>query len=150
MNVYLFNKEECEKLIARINCLHPDSKALWDKMTVSQMLLHSQKPMQIAFGEATIKRNIFGMLFGRIAKKTLVNDSPFSKNLPTAPSFVVRDEPDFYAERDKLIALIRRFHTGGPGALSKKPHGFFGPMSTMDWAKSNWKHLDHHLRQFGV
>lgn len=150
MSQYLFNKEECEKLIDRVNRLTPESKAVWGRMTVAQMLLHSQKPLQIAFGEAKIKRNLFGILFGRIAKKTLVNDSPFSKNLPTAPSFVVKDQPDFNAEREKLIALIRRFYTSGPEALSKEPHGFFGPMSTMDWAKSNWKHLDHHLRQFGV
>ena len=147
---FLFDQSECDAMIARINKLSPESKALWGKMSVSQMLLHSQKPLRIAFGEENIKRNLFGILFGRIAKKTLVNDSPFGKNLPTAPSFVVKNQPDFATEKEKLIALIRRFQEGGPSVLSKKPHGFFGPMSEMDWSKSNWKHLDHHLRQFGV
>ncbi|HEX5001287.1 MAG TPA: DUF1569 domain-containing protein [Bacteroidia bacterium] len=147
---YLFDKAEAEKFIARINTLHPASKSHWGKMSPSQMFFHCQKPLQVAFGEHTMKRSLIGMLFGKLAKKKLVDDKPFGKNLPTAPSFIVRHQPEFEEEKQKLITLIRRFSEGGPEKLSQQPHPFFGPMSTMEWSKSLWKHLDHHLRQFGA
>jgi hypothetical protein len=147
---YLFDQSECDAMIARINKLTPDSNAVWGKMTVSQALTHMQKPLQVALGELEIPKSIMGMLFGKMAKKTLVNDKPFSKNLPTAPVFVVKNVPDFEKEKEKLIALIKKFQAAGPGGVTKKPHGFFGPMTEMEYSKSNWKHLDHHLRQFGV
>ncbi len=34
--------------------------------------------------------------------------------------------------------------------LSKDPHPFFGNLNSEEWDTLNWKHLDHHLRQFGV
>ncbi len=147
---FLFNEKESERVISRINHLTPDSRANWGKMSVSQMLAHCQEPLKLALGKATFKRNIFGILFGKLAKKTVVNDQPFRRNLPTAPSFIVKDHRSFEVEKSKLIELIQLFTTGGVAGLTKDPHPFFGPLTTEEWNKSQWKHLDHHLNQFGV
>lgn len=91
-----------------------------------------------------------GFLFGRIAKKKLVGDKPYARNLPTSPSFVVKDDKNFDDEKAKLINIIERFTAGGPDGLIKTPHPFFGPLTVEEWDKCQWKHLDHHLQQFGV
>jgi LPS sulfotransferase NodH len=46
--------------------------------------------------------------------------------------------------------LIDRFASGGPAGCAQHPHSFFGPLTPAEWAELNYKHLDHHLRQFGV
>lgn len=147
---YLFDDQKSSSIISRINQLSPQSKALWGKMNVSQMLAHCQQPLQVALGETMLKRNLFGFLFGKMAKKTVVSDKPYKRGLPTAPSFIVKDERNFESEKQKLVQLITRFSSGGPAVLTKDPHPFFGKMTVEEWDKSQWKHLDHHLQQFGV
>jgi len=146
----LFNEKESSAIISRINRLTPDSRSNWGKMNVSQMLAHCQEPLQIALGKKNLKRNLFGILFGRIAKKKLVSDQPYKHSLPTAPSFIVKDERSFEIEKTKLLQLVEEFTKGGEAGLTKEPHGFFGPLTNEEWDKSQWKHLDHHLQQFGV
>ena len=147
---YLFNNQVADNLIARINRLSPGSKPLWGKMTVTQMLAHCQVPMQVALGERKLKRHLLGVLFGPLAKKTVISDKPFKRGLPTDPSFVVKVTGDFDQEKAKLIALIQKFNTGKEGALTRDPHPFFGRLTAQEWNKSQWKHIEHHLQQFGV
>lgn len=134
-------------LIARINRLHPGSKALWGKMNVEQMMAHCQQQLRVAIGDLKLKQSLIGILFGRLARKKLLEDKPFSKNLPTAPQFIVKSTPEFESAKNNLIGLITRFDEN---TITKEPHPFFGKMSEKDWSEGTWKHLDHHLRQFGV
>lgn len=136
--------------IARIQQLRPDSTALWGKMTVDQVVLHMQVPIQVAFGEVKLKRGLIGLLFGGMAKKQLLKPEPFKHNQPTHPRFRVNIHPDFEAERQKLITLVKRFAVEGPNVLTKEAHPLFGEMTVEEWDTLQWKHLDHHLRQFGV
>lgn len=78
------------------------------------------------------------------------NDQPMRRNSPTAPDLVIRDERDLGAERERLNGLIDRFAAGGPAGCTTHPHTFFGPMTPQEWATLMYKHLDHHLRQFGA
>ena len=146
----IFNKNDNEELIKRIDQLSVDSRPLWGKMNVAQMLAHCQQPIRVAFGLSEPTRTLFGRLFGNIAKKKLLSDRPWRKNLPTDRTFIIADSRDFEKEKENLKNLVRKFHDDGPGALSKRPHPFFGNMSTEDWDRMSWKHLDHHLQQFGV
>jgi hypothetical protein len=146
----LFDPPVTEEMVARINSLKPDSKALWGKMSVSQMLAHMQPPLRVALGEETLKKGLMGLLFGRIAKKQLVNENPFKKNLPTAPSFVVKDQRNFEEEKNKVIDLLRRFSRTSRQELDSRVHPFFGKLNADEWNILHWKHIDHHLRQFGA
>ncbi|HCN83736.1 MAG TPA: hypothetical protein DIT07_08950 [Sphingobacteriaceae bacterium] len=116
-------------------------------MSVAQMATHCQRPLQVAYGELNLKRGLVGLLFGGFAKKSLMKDQPFDKGLPTHPRFVVKDDRNFQQEKDTLLALVSRF---SPDVLTKDPHPFFGKMTQEEWDTLQWKHLDHHLRQFGV
>ena len=147
----LFNAIDNNEIINRIEKLTPSSKAEWGKMTVSQVLEHCQQPLKVAFNELKLKRSLVGILFGKMAKKQLtVNDDPFKKNLPTAKQFIIKDQPDFNKAKAKLISLVKMFAEKGPEGISKHPHPFFGHMTVHEWNKLMFKHLDHHLRQFGV
>lgn len=146
----LFDPEESYALIARLRALQPDMAPLWGKMTPAQSLAHCQVGLRIALGELSWKRTLLGRLFGGLVKRTVVAPRPFARNMPTDPRFLVRDPRELDPERDALIALIQRFTAGGPAGLRQDPHPFFGPMTPMEWDTLQWKHLDHHLRQYGV
>jgi len=146
----LFEPSVTGEMLDRINHLTPDTKPLWGKMTVSQMLAHMQPPLKVALGEATLKKGLMGFLFGKIAKKQLVTETPFKRNLPTAPAFVIKTEKNFQEEKDKLIELVKKFQKASADELNTRVHPFFGKLTAEEWNMLQWKHLDHHLRQFGV
>jgi len=145
----LFNTEENNLKKERINKLTPHSQPLWGKMNVSQMLAHMQAPMLVSFGELKLKGGLMGFLFGKMAKKQMLMDKPFKKSMPTMKEFKVA-EKDFETEKNTLLSYIDRFVTEGPKIITKLPHPFFGKLTLEEWDILQWKHLDHHLRQFGV
>ena len=49
-----------------------------------------------------------------------------------------------------FIATVETFAAEGPACWSRHPHPFFGPLKPQQWAILMYKHLDHHLRQFGA
>ena len=146
----LFNKTDNEAVIARIENLTSDSIPIWGKLNVAQMLKHTEIGIKIAFGEVKLKRNLLGILFGKMAKKKLMAEEPFGKNLPTDKTFMKFDDPQFEEAKSSLINSIRQFADKGETVITKETHPFFGELTTAEWDKLNWKHLDHHLRQFGV
>lgn len=146
----LFDPPVTGEIIDRINQLTPETKGLWGKMTVSQMLAHLQPALKVALGEQTLKKGLIGFLFGRMAKRQMITEAPFKKNLPTAPSFIIKNERNFDDEKSKLIDLVQRFSKESKQALEARIHPFFGKLSAEEWNILHWKHLDHHLRQFGV
>ena len=146
----LFDPIDNLEIIKRINNLNEKMTPEWGSMTVSQMLWHAQRPLQVAHGELKIKRGLIGLLFGKLAKKKVMGEKPLEKNLPTVPSFRNKEEPPFEKSKEDLIAIVRRFSEKGPEAIIKGPHPFFGNLTIQEWDILQWKHLDHHLRQFGV
>ena len=146
----LFNTYDNREVIDRINKLTPGTKQLWGKMSVAQMLAHAQAPLKVAYGELKLKRGLLGMLFGGFAKKSLLKPEPFKKHLPTAPDFIVRNNREFDEEKTNLIMLVEIFEKNGPAGLTKESHPFFGKLTIEEWDRLQLKHLDHHLRQFGV
>jgi hypothetical protein len=146
----IFEVQSRAALVARVRRLGPASQRQWGKMDVAQMLAHCQCPLRVALGETLLERNWIGVLFGGLAKRQLLAPKPFGKNLPTAPQFKVVDARVFEKERDTLLDLLERLGAGGPAALTQKPHPFFGALTVTQWDALQWKHLDHHLRQFGA
>lgn len=145
----LFDDQNAGAILARLNRLHASSRPLWGKMNVSQMLAHCAIALETPFGPDR-RQNLLGKLFGKMAKKQSLSPTPFRKNTPTDPSFVVKQSSDFEKEKARLEANIKRFVRGGPDAVTCKKHPFFGDFSANDWALLMHKHLDHHFTQFGV
>ena len=61
--------------------------------------------------------------------------------------FYLTSEREFEKEKAAAIEMIRRFNNEN---IINTPHPFFGKLTNEQWGKANWKHIDHHLQQFGV
>jgi hypothetical protein len=146
----LFEEEALDELIARMETLTPASKGLWGKMTVAQAMAHCQVPMEMALGERNPKRMMIGRILGPIFKGQFLGEKPLNKNSPTDPTFIVADDRELDVERDRLETLLRRFQVTGADGCTKTPHSFFGPLTPEQWARIMYRHVDHHLQQFGA
>jgi hypothetical protein len=104
----------------------------------------------VGLGEKQLKQSLVGKLFGRMAKKQMLKEGFFKKNLPTDASFVVKDARDFEKEKQLLKIFVQRFAEADTTAMVQRRHSFFGKMTRDEWGVLTWKHLDHHLRQFGA
>jgi hypothetical protein len=148
----VFDAAVANEVKTRLEELTPQSERVWGKMTAAQMLAHCSGSMQWALGEVVPERGALpARLIGRLIKPMVVrNDDPMRKNSPSANSLIVADDRDLGKERARLIGLIDRFAAGGVAGCTTNPHSFFGKMTPEEWATLMYKHLDHHLRQFGV
>lgn len=144
----IFDKTDNAIIINRINKLTTESKAEWGKMAVDQMLEHTNAAVIVAFGEKEVKVNPLIKLVGKMLKKKVFN-SEFKKNSPTAKEFVFTAQYDFEQSKKELIKNFSRFTTGVE-SIKINDHPFWGNMTPEDWNKLMWKHVDHHLKQFGV
>jgi hypothetical protein len=145
----IFNQTDNQEIIARIQALTPQSQALWGKMSVDQMLKHCNDAAIVAFNEKDIKVNFIFKIMGSLMRKSILNAPEFSKNSPTAKEFMYAENFDFNTVQKELIANFSRFQEGEK-AITCTKHPFWGNMTSEYWNKLMWKHLDHHLRQFGV
>jgi Protein of unknown function (DUF1569) len=142
-----------EEIKQRIMRLHPESERRWGNMTLAQTLAHCTSGMQMATGVINPRRapfpaNVIGLLI-----KPLVfgDDKPMRRNSPSSPELFPAHpaQCDFERERAQLINAIDSFATKG-GHYSHHPHPFLGSLKPQQWAILMYKHIDHHLRQFGV
>lgn len=144
----LFDPSVKQEIVERIQKLTPQSPAQWGKMNVSQMLAHLQIPMGVALGSHTVKGNWLMKLILPMFKSKLYDDKPWKQGLPTDKTFIMTGtEKDFEKEKQSLLDMVSRFTE--TGIVSDK-HPIFGKLTKENWSKATWKHIDHHLRQFGV
>ena len=147
----LFEAARVEEVKERIARLRPDSQRQWGKMNAAQAVAHCSGGLELAVGDRIPERLLLGRILGLIVKPmALGNDEPMHRNSPTMKDLVVQDERDLGTERERLCGLIDRFAAAGPEGCTRHPHSFFGRLTPQEWATLMYKHLDHHLRQFGV
>lgn len=148
----LFDPAVVDEVQGRLAQLRPDSERQWGKMTAAQMLAHCAVAVEWATGQREAMPAPLALrAIGRMVKPfVLKDDAPMKRNSPTVKELVVADDCDFADERERLRGLIGRFAAGGPAGCTTQPHAFFGKMTPEEWAILMYKHLDHHLRQFGM
>jgi len=147
----LWQPDAVEELKDRLAQLRADSPRLWGKMTPAQAMAHCTIAMELALGERRPPRMLIGRLIGRVVKPMAFKESePMRRNSPTIPGFQVSDDRDLSTERDKLISIIDRFAACGPSGCTTHPHSFFGRLTPDEWSMWMYKHIDHHLQQFGA
>ena len=146
----LFDAATADELKQRLAKLTPQTQHLWGKMNVAQMMAHCSVAMEVSLGDKMMRQDFAGKVFGKWAKASILGDKPMSKSLPTDKSYVVSDDRDFELERRRLAGYIDRFQAGGPKGCTTGPHSFLGKLTPEEWSVLNYRHLDHHLQQFGV
>jgi hypothetical protein len=121
-------------------------------MNATEMLSHCSTAVKMALGDVPVKV-LFSPWKAGIARLLFVDLFPFPKNSPTAPELHPRKKmktsESFLAAREELIQQLRRMNAATPDH-DFAPHPLFRKMSRDQYGKLIYKHLDHHLRQFGV
>jgi hypothetical protein len=147
----IFDKNVHDSFIQRIEKLTHESKANWGKMNVSQMLAHLNVSYDLAYERIVPKYNfIMKILLKTVVKKMVTNDVTYKPNGRTAPVFVIADERDFNKEKSRLIENMNQAFSDGMTFFDGRVSSSFGKMTVQEWSNQFYKHLDHHLRQFGV
>jgi hypothetical protein len=143
----LLNDEDRSLLIQRLQRVHPNADPAWGTLNAPRMLCHVADQMRIALGDVSSKPvHTFAT---RTLLKTLVVNTGFAPprgKIKTAPEMLMSKPAAWEADLAACVELAERVGTGSAHAV----HPTFGPLSPEQWGRLCWKHLDHHLVQFGV
>ncbi|MGF9696781.1 DUF1569 domain-containing protein [Paenibacillus sp. MABNR03] len=146
----IFDLSHAKGILMRIDQLAQDSQPQWGRMDVAQMLAHCTSFHDVATGKSHSSRSWLGMFIGKFVKPILYNDKPIPRNMSTIPTIMIVDEREFEVEKEKLKQNIMTLQRNGPKTCANQRHPFFGVLTSEEWGKGIYKHLDHHLKQFGV
>ncbi len=147
----IFHPEVADELISRINKLTPSTTALWGKMNVAQMLAHCNVTYEMIYENKHPKPGAFLKVILKLMVKPIVtNEKPYKKSSQTAPAFIITDERIFNDEKARLIGFIKQVQAEGAESFNGKESLSFGKLSTTEWNNMFYKHLNHHLSQFGA
>ncbi len=148
----IFTNDGHQDIIKRLDKLSLGSKRQWGKMDVTQMLKHCSIPLEVALNKRELKTNanfFKKFLFKTFIKPQMYNDKLWKPNLQTPKQFVINDSLNFDNEKEYLLALINEFSSKREDK-NWPTHPLFGDFTPEQRGKMQYKHLDHHLRQFDV
>jgi len=147
----VFNPIDVAELTARINKLTPTTQPQWGKMSVGQMLAHCSVSYEMVYEDKHPKPNaIMKLILKMFVKGTVAGPKPYKHNSPTAPAFLIKEDKDFDTEKARLLAYVNKTLQSGEKYFDKRESHSFGVLTVGEWNTLFYKHLDHHLTQFGV
>jgi len=146
-----FEATTLEENKKRIDQLTTETQPLWGKMNVAQMLAHLNVTYRISRGDLKVEvKPITRFFLKTFVKKSVVGEKPYPKNGQTAPYFLMTEEKDFNLEKEYLLESMKWVFEKGSDFFDGRPTGSFGKLTAKEWSNMFQKHLDHHLKQFGV
>jgi Protein of unknown function (DUF1569) len=147
----VFTKDVSSEIIQRINQLIPSTPPQWGKMSVAQMLAHCNVTYEMTYENIHPKTNVFmKFILKMLVKNTVVNEVPYKHNSSTAPQFIIKETKSFEAEKKRLVDYITKTQQLGEAHFDGKESHSFGVLNKIEWNNMFYKHLNHHLTQFGV
>lgn len=148
---HMFERSTVLEIKERVSHLKASSTPLWGEMNAGQAMAHCAASIETALGERVSPRLFIGRIIGRCVKpKVFESETPLRKNSPTTTDLVVRGSRDLEVEKKRVCDMIDRFSHCRLLGRTEHPHAFFGKLTPDEWSILTYKHLDHHLRQFGV
>ncbi|MEN9684561.1 MAG: hypothetical protein RLZZ28_347 [Bacteroidota bacterium] len=147
----VFSAETAAELTSRINRLTPETKQVWGKMSVAQMLAHCNVSYEMIYTDIHPKPNaMLRLVLQLLVKNKVVSEKPYTQSLRTAPQFIITSDKNFELEKQRLIDFVNQTQQLGALHFEGKESHSFGKLSSHEWNNMLYKHLDHHLKQFGV
>lgn len=148
----LNNPIHFEEIIERISKLSENTPGKWGKMDVSQMLKHCDLVLQVALRKIELpKINILYKTIGIVTKMEMyVFNNGIPRNMPTFQKLIINFECDFDESKTNLLKTLEEFRTAYKDKKLPNSHRLFGNMTEKDWGFLEYKHLNHHLKQFNV
>ena len=136
------------RIVERIEGLGPHSRRRWGTMSLPKAVCHMADQLAAALGELEVKP-MRGIARWPGVSWLVVHVLPVPRGVPTAPELLGTDLGELEEARAHLKGVLERFAANGEGGEWRE-HPAFGRLSGREWGKLGWKHMDHHLRQFGA
>jgi hypothetical protein len=146
----LYTPDVYQSCLHRIEQLTAETAPLWGRMTAAQMLAHCAEIQEVAKGKDLKGTPFLVKLFRGMIRNMVVGDKPFPKNTRTHPQYEQTSDRDFETEKRRLLDAMDTFVNADDKRAGQMRHPLFGRMSREERGWSMYKHLDHHLTQFGV
>lgn len=152
MKKSLHNRTDFEEIRQRISGLSEDSLAKWGKMKAAQMMKHCNLVLQVPLKNIDLPSvNVVFEAIGIMAKIEMqLFNNGIPRNMPTFQKLIVNFECDFDETKKELLQTLETYwkafeHKNLPGR-----HKLFGEMTEKDWGFLEYKHLNHHFKQFNI
>ncbi len=149
----LANSTDKQEILTRVAALTPASQRRWGSMTPNGMLCHMNDSFKSTMGQRNLKTLKPPLPRRFMMFVALWVPLKWPPGIPTAPECdqKIGGTPpvDFESDRAEFYALFERF-TQQPRLFEWQPHPMFGSMTDKEWMRWGYRHMDHHLRQFGV
>ena len=145
----ILNEADYVEITNRIQNLSETNTRLWGKMDIQQMLLHCTTQLKLALGEISQKLQGPSLMRSKLGKWLLFSNIPWPKGAETPtemnPETASFSLTDIETEKRELLDYLEKVRQ----QTHLKSHPFFGELNMKEWARLVYKHLDHHLKQFG-
>ncbi|MFK7899624.1 MAG: DUF1569 domain-containing protein [Cyclobacteriaceae bacterium] len=142
----LSNTHLYENCIERINNLNAFSEPEWGKMNVTQMLAHCHEVELVMDGKDLKKKPLYFTIFKSSIRSHALDDKPYDQSIKTHPQYKIKKPGSYDEEKRKLITLLEKERSVDGETI----HPIFGKLTIEQRHWLSFKHLDHHLNQFGV
>ena len=148
----IFEREVADGVIGRIGLLTADAERVWGKMDVGRMLGHLNVSFEMIYEPEKHPKAKFpiSLILRYFVKGVVVGEKPLRRGSPTAPQFIMKSDKDFEAERTRLIEYINRTVELGETHFDGREYVSFGVLTKTQYSNMFYKHIDHHLQQFGA
>ncbi len=137
-------------LFNAINQIEPGAKSGWGQKSADQMLAHCNVSYEMFYEDKHPKPGfVMKLILKSFVKNKMVSEVPYGRNWRTAPVFLIKERKNFEVERNRLIGYIARTQELGENKFDNSEFLSFVKLSKTEWNNMFYKHLDHHLTQFG-
>ena len=144
----IWNTADRDAIMRRFGRLSPDARPKWGSLDAPRMVTHVTDAIRASMGEIQMTP-IAGPLQYWPVNVLVMFYMPWPKSVPTAPELLSRPPVNWPTELAELRSTMDRFvarDVKGPWT----PHVAFGSISGRQWGRLMYRHLDHHLVQFGA
>jgi hypothetical protein len=144
----LFDERLHGDLLARVNRIAGDMRPKWGKMNAEQMLTHLVESMKLATGELVAPLEKLPIRHAPL-RQLIVYWLPWPKSSPTSPSLLPANSATIERSKSELARLLADI-SARKTQKQWPQHPAFGALSRRGWGVLTLRHLEHHLKQFGV
>jgi hypothetical protein len=139
------HREEINDRVGRVSWDRPGA---WGKFTAPKMICHLADSLKMAMGDLPVAPKRLPIRYPPL-KQLIIYAAPFPKGAPTAPELLAREPREWANDVADVQALLARAASARTTETWPE-HPAFGRLSKRAWGVLIYRHMDHHLKQFGA
>jgi len=144
----IWQDEARRELSDRVGAVAPDRRAAWGRFSAPTMMCHLADSLKMAMGDLKVAPKRLPIRYPPL-KQLIIYVAPFPKGAPTAPELLARQPREWAHDVSDVQDLLAR--AGSARTTEAWPeHPAFGRLSKRAWGVLIYRHMDHHLKQFGA